>query len=214
MECVPPVRGSCKYHPQPSSIALVTQAIRAVNVRGLRVLDPFCGTGTIVCVAADNGALKALGSDIEDYTFCSRDPVYMAATSKGFGEAVIEVHYGIDAFEAISSYQYDIVITDPPNPWAVIGGAPISIKRDTGLNGAELARFWKPRFSDKNLIHGKETTVSAVSNLFAEVLGSGRRVVANLFVSRGRDYKDLLRDEFTFRPVAGTYYEIEMVEER
>src|SRR5690554_3672194 len=113
-----PIRGHYKHHPQPSSPTLADQAIRAAGVRGLRVLDPFCGTGTIVCIAAANGAKMAIGSDIEDYTFCSRSPVYMAATSQGFGDPAIAVHYGVDAFDAISLYDYDILITDPPNPRA------------------------------------------------------------------------------------------------
>lgn len=209
-----PIRGHYKYHPQPSSPTLADQAIRAAGVRGLRVLDPFCGTGTIVCIAAANGAKMAIGSDIEDYTFCSRSPVYMAATSQGFGDPAIAVHYGVDAFDAISLYDYDILITDPPNPRAIVGGAPISIKEYTGMNGWELAKFWKNRFSDRNLINKKEETVSRVRDLFVQASGRGKRIIANLFSSRGFDYSKALCDEFTLRPVAGTYYEIDVVESR
>ena len=110
---------------------------------------------------------------------------------------IITASSGTDALRALESEPIDVVFSDINMP---------------GMNGWELAKFWKNRFSDRNLINKKEETVSRVRDLFVQASGQGKRIIANLFSSRGFDYSKALCDEFTLRQVAGTYYEIDVVE--
>jgi 16S rRNA G966 N2-methylase RsmD len=119
---------SYKWHPQPSSIRKATGAALNGKVRGLDILDCFCGTGAHCLAVIKSGAKSYTGTDIEDFSFCIRkDVARYNANYEYFGDNSIRFMWGIDAKKAVKSFDYDLLFTDPPNPYQIVGGAPISL---------------------------------------------------------------------------------------
>ena len=152
-----------RWHPQPSSLRKSTIAAKRFNVRCSVVLDCFCGIGTHATASIAAGAIKYVGSDIEDYSDYLRKSIARHdQTYSGFGERSVEFRWGVDAVDAINTINHDILFIDPPNPYQIAGGSTISTLRDTGLSGSGLEKFWKERFNDNNWIKQKEDTIKNV----------------------------------------------------
>ena len=203
-----------KWHPQPSSLRLATQAAKLARIDGSKVLDCFCGTGTLLVAAIRAGAEKAIGSDIEDWSQYLRPQLKEMMKYSLLGSR-IELHWRVDAFEAVERFDHDILFTDPPGPWEIIGGVLISVKRDLGINGNELRKFWEKRLSDGNWINKKHRTVANVIKLFRTEIERGKRVVANLFAQnpwRGtnRSLARVLAPVFDLRHLVGNWYEVRL----
>jgi hypothetical protein len=203
------VRYDYKLHPQPTSLTNAINAAKAARIVGTQVLDCFCGTGTILVAALRAGAAKAIGSDIEDYSFCLRRELYKWLDS---GSSVVELHWGVDALEAIDIFEHDILFIDPPSPVAILGGTQISAKRDTGLHGNEIRKFWTERISDRNLMGKGQKTVSYVIRLVKIDLGRGRRAIINLFAQGKFSYKVFFQKVFKLKHLYANWYEVVMRE--
>ena len=180
-----------KLHPQPSSMAKVRRALGNIGLRGKVVLDPFCGTGTLLIVAREKGA-RVIGSDIEDWSEYLRP-----------GSERIEFHWGIDALDAIKKFEHDVLLTDPPNPTTIVGGRLPSAYRDTGVKGAQLSKMFN--FSERNLMGKKYKTIKVVIKLVKYELENGRTVIMNAFYP----YKKYLLPIFQMRKLHDTYYIVE-----
>jgi len=195
-----------KIHPQPSSLRIATQAAKRAKLAGTRVLDCFCGTGTLLVAAHRAGAFHIIGSDIEDYSFCLRKELRQLMKYK---LTKIEIHWHIDAFDAIERFDYDILFVDPPAPNDVLGGTKISAKRDTGLHGSEIKRFWLKRLDERNWMNKGSKTVSNVFKLLKKGLESNKRVIINLFSHREFSYLQAFKPFFEYKRLAGNFYEIQ-----
>jgi len=180
-----------KLHPQPSSMAKVRRALDNIDLRGKVVLDPFCGTGTLLIVAREKGA-RVIGSDIEDWS------EYLRLGSEG-----IEFHWGIDVLDAIKKIEHDILLTDPPNPTTIVGGRLPSAYRDTRVKGAQLLKMFN--FSERNLMGKRYKTIKVVIKLVKYELDNGRTIVINAF----RPYRKYLFPIFQMRQLHDTYYIVE-----
>ena len=91
-----------KLHPQPTSLHNCVEALKRADIRDKVVLDPFCGTGTVLLAAMVCRAKKAIGSDIEDYSFCLRadfNNPFLKTWLRTNTE--VEIHWGIDGLESI-----------------------------------------------------------------------------------------------------------------
>jgi len=178
----------------------VEAAIKA-NIKGTRVHDCFCGTGTLLVAAIKAGANYAIGSDIEDYSVCIRKELQELKN--------VELHWGIDAFDAIKKFDYDVLFIDPPSPNSVLGGTRISVVRDIGLHGHQIRKFWKERFSPRNWIGKGSICIGNVFRVISFGLESDKRVIANLFANRnGFSYYKTLKPFFRMKHLYANWYEI------
>jgi 16S rRNA G966 N2-methylase RsmD len=201
---------SYKFHPQPSSILKSTKVAKMADMRGKAILDCFCGCGSHGVSSILGGARVYIGTDIEDYSFCLRkDIARYNHNHKTFGDKTIIFEWGIGAMESINNHNFDILFTDPPNPYQVAGGTRKSVIRDTGLSGSKLTKFWNARFSSDNWINKKDQTIQNVITVFNETLLKERRIVANLFTikSSGFNYCDVMAP-FDLKQIYDSYYEV------
>lgn len=191
-----------KWHPQPSSLRKATEAARLFDVRGEVVLDCFCGTATHCLAALNNGAAFFIGTDIEDYNFCLRSGI--SKLNKGF-----RIETGVDALKAVSTYDYDCLFIDPPNPYLIAGGSLPSVVRDTGLSGSQIGKFWAQRFDGANMINKKGATLYYTKSVVENALYREKRCLVNLFQIRSNkfDYVSLFRDHVV-KQVYESYYEV------
>jgi len=165
-----------KLHPQPSSLRKAREAVGRYiydygELRGKKVLDPYCGTGTLVYVASEYGA-DAIGSDIEDWSAYLR-PLGTRCSPMFF--------WGVDAVDAVSVYRPDIIVTDPPNPRVLVGGRYPSAYRDTGVTGAELRRYWASRIHPKNVMGRPLAVDHLVMTLRAAAATGTKLAIVNAF---------------------------------
>ena len=174
-------------HPQPTSVTPALKAALKAGVRGEVVLDPFCGTGSLVLAAIKAGADRAIGSDIEDWSFALRPELERILSSRTLnGRRKVELHWGLDARKAVRRFDHTVLFTDPPDPHDVIGGHKFSMLRElrkTGRfrTGADIRRYWKERFDERNLIGKKKRTIDYVIRLIREELQAGRRVIFHAY---------------------------------
>jgi 16S rRNA G966 N2-methylase RsmD len=199
-----------KFHPQPSSLRKSTIVAKKFNMRGKKVLDCFCGTGTHGVAAISCGAIQFIGTDIEDYSFCLRkDIARFNHNHKTFGEKAVHFEWGKEALKSISEYEFDILFVDPPNPFQVAGGTTLSMVRDTGMSGSKLTKFWNERFSEFNLINKKQKTIDYVIDLFNKVLNNDKKIVANLFIIKSNkfNYCDNM-NQFKLFKIYDSYFEV------
>lgn len=200
-----------RWHPQPSSIRKSMVAAKRFGMRGGSILDCFCGIGTHAVASIAAGAIKYIGTDIEDYSDYLRKSIARHDQKyQGFGERAVTFEWGIDAYKAIETIPHDILFIDPPNPYQIAGGSTISTLRDTGLSGSGLEKFWKVRFNDNNWIKQKEDTIKNVARLMESDIATGHRVLVNLFVIKSNhfDYFDAFKEEFLPRQIYESYYEV------
>lgn len=100
-----------ELHPQLCSLSRV----RFISLKLMKmlkdktILDPFCGTGTIPLAVQVAKPEKVICSDLNDYSAILRPQLRLFKN--------VEYHWGIDVFDAISKFNFDIIITDPPNPF-------------------------------------------------------------------------------------------------
>lgn len=208
------------WHPQPTSVAPARRAALKAGIRGEVVLDPFCGTGSLVLAAVKAGADRAIGSDIEDWGFALRPELERILSSRTLdGRRKVELHWRVDAMDAIERFDHSVLFTDPPDPHDVIGGHKFSTLREirrTGLywTGADLRRFWKERLSEKNMMAKKGETIRYVISLIRRELEAGRRVVLHAYSkvwARGCKFdwqRELRRHGLRFLELEGPYVEV------
>ena len=199
-------------HPQPTSLRLATLAARKAGLRGEVVLDPFCGTGTCLIAALRAGAREAIGADIEDWSGYLRPEL---ATMLACGSPKVRVLWGLDAREACGRIEHTVLFTDPPNPWDVAGGVPLSSLRKFSIGFTELRRYWSQNIRPENLMGKGKTCVLYLIRLVRAEFERGVRVVMNLLRSWGniirskRDKHDLARafaGVFRLRPLGVGYW--------
>ena len=183
-------RHAWKLHPQPSSLKKAREALSRLDVVGKVVLDPFCGTGTLLIAAKELGA-HPIGSDIEDWSANLRP-----------GAEDIEFHWGVDALEAVRRFEHDILFTDPPNPFELVGGRLPSAYRDTGVSGAELYKMLIGKLNERNLMGRKAKTIRALLELTEYELARGRIIVMNLF----GPWSKYFARRFIIKRLYDTYY--------
>lgn len=205
-------RKSFKWHPQPSSIRKALGAAKRFEIRNKKVLDCFCGVGAHCIAAISAGASTFTGTDIENYSWCLRvDAFKYNQTYDTLFNAprAIRFEWGIDAKESITTHEFDILFIDPPNPYQIVGGAPLSMCRDTGLSGNELTKYWKSRFDSNNIINKRDDTITYVKDIISKVRNDNKRVLANLFVIKSNkfDYSTHF-SEFEIKRVFESYYEV------
>jgi len=201
-----------KLHPQPTSLRNCLEALKRVDIHDKVVLDPFCGTGTVLIASMVCKAKKAIGSDIEDYSICLRadfnNPLlktYLRTNTE------VEIHWKIDALESIQKFEHDVLVTDPPSPVAILGGTQISVKRDLNMHGNEIHKFWQQRLSPQNLMGKRQRTIAYVLKLAKIELGKGRRVIMNLFAKGNFDWKVYFNKYFKLVKLYKNWYEIKVV---
>jgi 16S rRNA G966 N2-methylase RsmD len=205
-------RKSFKWHPQPSSIRKALGAAKRFDIRNKKVLDCFCGVGAHCIAAISAGASTFTGTDIENYSWCLRvDAFKYNQTYDTLFNAprAIRFEWGIDAKESITTHEFDILFIDPPNPYQIVGGAPLSMCRDTGLSGNELTKYWKSRFDSNNIINKRDDTIAYVKDIISKVRNDNKRILANLFVIKSNkfDYSTHF-SEFEIKRVFESYYEV------
>jgi len=195
-----------KWHPQPSSLSISMKALKLADIRGSIILDPFCGTGTLLVAAVNNNAEKAIGSDIEDWSFCIRKELKKWILN---GNNKIELHWNIDAMHSISIFKHDVLVTNPPHPYKIGCAKAYSAKRDIGLYVGQLEKFWRDRLSKNNLMGKGFRTIAYVIKLVKTELRSGKRVIVNLFRdSKGFDYRRYFEKYFLTKHVYGHFFEV------
>ena len=195
-----------KWHPQPSSLRISMEALRLADIRGSIILDPFCGTGTLLIAAVNNFCEKAIGSDIEDWSFCIRKELKKWILN---GSNKVELHWNIDAKHSIRCFEHDVLVTDPPNPFRIGSLKPYSAKEDTGLFPSELEKFWRDKLSKNNLMGKGFRTIAYVIKLVKTELESGKRVIVNLFKdSAGFNYQKYFNKYFNIKHIYGYFYEV------
>jgi 16S rRNA G966 N2-methylase RsmD len=194
-----------KFHPQPTSLRNALNAAKVADIRGSQVLDCFCGTGTCLIAALKAGAEKAIGSDVEDYSFCLRPEIRKWLKN---GSKNIELHWEVDGLESIKTFEHDILFIDPPSPVSVLGGTQISVVRDTGLHGNQIRQFWQERISKKNLMGKGQKTISYVVKLVKMDLQQGKRVIANLFTQGKFSYLAIFKLIFKVEKLYKNWHEV------
>ena len=195
-----------KWHPQPSSIPISTRALKVADVSDSIVLDPFCGTGTLLIAAVTNHAEKAIGSDIEDWSFCIRPQIKNWILS---GSNKIELHWNVDAMDAIKQFKHDILVTNPPHPFRIGCGKTYSAKRDTGMYTGQLEKYWRHKLNKNNLMGKGTKTIAYVLRLVKIELEEGKRVIINLFKdSKGFNYQKYFDKYFIIKHLYGYFYEV------
>jgi len=204
-----------RLHPQVSSLRKAKLAAKFARLEGTHVLDPFCGTGTLLVAAVEVGAEVVIGSDLEDWSSLLRPQLRRLLTTQPLeGDRRIELHWGVSALDAVKRFEHDVLFTDPPNPFCLIGGVLVSLKRDFGISGAELKRMWEGRLSPENWMAGGRRVLWLLKRLIDHELQRGRRVILNVFEvnrwggERNRDLEEFLRSYYSLRHVANTYYEL------
>lgn len=189
-------RYAWKLHPQPSSLRKARTALKSFYLEGKTVLDPFCGTGTLLIAAKEAGA-RVIGSDIEDWSNYIRP------------EAIgIEFHWGIDAFEAVQRFEHNVLLTDPPNPKVIVGGRLLSAYRDTGVSGSQLIKMLK--LSESNLMGKKFKTIKSVIQILKYELEHERIIIINAF----NPYKKYLSPLFNIEQIFDSYYIVKEIKRR
>ena len=182
-----------KLHPQPSSLRKARGMAKVINelygLRGKTVLDPFCGTGTILVAVHKHGATP-IGTDIENWSSILRP-----GTDPGWFK------WGIDAEESAKIHNYNFLITDPPNPNKIIGGRLPSAYRDTGITGAQLRRMLK---LNPNNVMGKAKALKKTRRVIDIALSKGAIVVVNAF----GPYEKYLSKFYQLKPIFETYVEV------
>ena len=196
-----------KWHPQPSSLSLATKAAKLAGLEGKIVLDCFCGTGTLLVASVRNGAARAIGSDIEDWSLYLRKELLELLKYRIYADRIV-LRWGVDAFDAVKKWDHDILFCDPPSPWEILGGSQISVKRDTGVAPNELRKHWREKFSGKNWIGKEYRTIVNIVRLFRIELVNGRRVIANLFYQNNKSLARVLVPIFALKHLVGNWYEV------
>jgi len=198
-----------KLHPQPTSLKKAIETAKRANIRGKVILDPFCGTGTILLACMVARAKKAIGSDIEDY-----NDILRADFGNPFlktwlrTDTEVELHWHIDALESIHKFEHDVLFTDPPNPVALLGGTQISVVRDIGLHGSQIRKFWSERLSKQNLMGKGQRTVAYVIKLVKTELENDKRVIVNLFRHGNFSYKRVFEKVFKIKHLYANWFEV------
>jgi hypothetical protein len=197
------------YHPQPSSLSKIDKTLDRIDVRGQAVLDCYCGTGTVLASALSHGARSATGTDLENYTWCLRRELWRYLdNSQLVGDPKLSLYWGVDATVAARTLDYDVLVTDPPNPITIVGGSPISVPRDTGHTGHQLTQFWKERLDPNNLMGAGDGAVEDVVDVISHALDEGARVIVNLFAVRGFDYLEAISNRFSVVQIHDSWHEV------
>ena len=171
-----------KLHPQPTSLRGAIETAKRADIRGKVILDPFCGTGTILLACMATKAKKAIGSDIEDYSSILRADFSNPFLKTWLRTSTeVELHWHIDAIESIRKFEHDVLFTNPPSPIALLGGTCISVVRDIGLHGSQIHKYWSERVSKQNLMGKGQRTIAYVIKLVKTELSNDKRVIVNLF---------------------------------
>ncbi len=183
------------YHPQICAISTGIIGAKAAKLKGKRVLDCFCGTGTLLYAAAFVGASKIIGGDIEDYTEYLHKEVKSRALSSLNDDHVLEIIYNKPAHEIIKECDFDILFTDPPNPRCILGNSNIRVPRDIGMTGNKIKKMWEDKISPDNLMGKGEITIKYVNNVFRESLLMEKKVFVNMFESKGFNYLNYIEGD-------------------
>lgn len=98
-------------HPAPFLVKDIMKLISMFTKKGMRVLDPFCGSGTTL-IAANNLGRTGIGIDLNnEYKLLSLERL----TKKGFIENKAFFYYIGDANKVLKSVEsVDYIVTSPP----------------------------------------------------------------------------------------------------
>jgi site-specific DNA-methyltransferase (adenine-specific) len=115
---------STKEHPAPFPLELASRLVRMFSFIGDTVLDPFCGTGTTMVAALDNGR-NSIGVELDtDYCKLAASRL-MNENSSLFGQArfQIELKPHTTVVELVSTLQETV------QPYRVKAGAKRGVKK-------------------------------------------------------------------------------------
>ena len=202
-------------HPQSCSKSIMRDVFKKVDIQDKVILDPFCGTGTTILTALEKNPRLLIGTDIQpDFMDVLRYELKGIIKTRKFSEDPIIMEYGIDAKESARKYDFDILITDPPNPFMILGFSNIRHPRDLHMTGNEVKEYWESRLVSGNLINKREETIRYVKELFSDVLLRDKRIIGNMFATKNGKWSYLseFQNEFTMTPISGQWYEIGKVQ--
>ena len=187
-----------------------------VDITGKTVLDPFCGTGTTILTAIERNPLKVIGTDIQpDFSEVRYNKLKSICSSKTFFDNSVIMEYGIDANDSVDKYPFDLLVTDPPNPFMILGFSNARHPRDLHMSGKEIKEYWEPRLVEGNLINKGDTTVNYVISLFSKIIKrGGSEIIANLFKTKNGSwsYREALSCDFEVEHVSGQWYYVRLLE--
>jgi hypothetical protein len=171
------------------------------------ILDPMCGTGTTLVVGMQYNVKRIIGTDIQpDFKEVKRKELVFNLNP------IVFIEYGVDAKTSIQLNEYDILITDPPNPFMILGYSNIRHPRDLHMSGKEVNDYWKPRLVKNNYIGKKDDTIKYVKELFTYALINRKRVIANMFSTKSGKWSYLKEFEsiFGMTNIYGQWYELQL----
>ena len=198
-------------HPQSCSVSIMEQVYKRIDVANRIVIDPFCGTGTTLLAGLTRNPKLIIGTDIQpDFSETTRHQLVGIINTRSFSEDRIILEYGIDAKCAIKKYNFDMVITDPPNPFMILGYSNIRHPRDLHMTGNEVKKYWEPRLVSENLINKQDKTINYVKELFDEILSKNKGLIANLFETKSGkwSYYDEFKEGYTLEHLYRHWYKV------
>jgi DNA modification methylase len=192
-------------------MSLVRDLLSKVDINEKVIIDPFCGTGTTILASLEKNPKLLIGTDIQpDFIDVIRYELKGIIKTKQFSSDPLIIEYGIDAKASIRKYDFDIMITDPPNPFMIVGFTNARMPRDLHMSGNEIKNHWKPKLVKGNLINKREETIQYVKELFNEVLDKNKRIIGNMFSTKNGTWSYLkeFENDFSMDPISGQWCEI------
>jgi len=182
-----------------------------INVHDKTIIDPFCGTGTTILAGLEKNPKLLIGTDIQpDFSETTRYQLTGILNTRSFSEDRILIEYGIDAKEAIKKYPFDMMITDPPNPFMILGWSNMRHPRDLHMTGNEVKKYWESRLVEGNIINKQTETIQYVTELFDIVLSQKKELIANLFATKNGkwSYLEEFKDIYSTEHISGQWYRV------
>jgi len=201
-------------HPQHCSLSIMNRVFDKIDVQNKMIIDPFCGTGTTILAGLEKNPKLLIGTDIQpDFAHTLRYQLVGIMNTRSFSEDRIAIEYGIDAKESLAKYDYEMVITDPPNPFMILGYSNIRHPRDLHMSGNEVKKYWEPRLVKDNLINKQNETIQYVKELFDDILSKKKELIVNLFATKNGkwSYLEEFKGVYLTEHISGQWYNLRSI---
>ena len=198
-------------HPQACSLSIMNGVFEKIDVQDKKIIDPFCGTGTTILAGLQKNPQLLIGTDIQpDFSETTRYQLTGILNTRSFSEDRIIIEYGIDARSAITKYPFDMMVTDPPNPFMILGYSNIRHPRDLHMSGNEVKKYWESRLVQGNIINKQDETIKYVRELFDTVLSQKKELIANLFATKNGkwSYLEEFKEYYQTEHIFGQWYRV------